>query len=575
MVEKKSDFIDFLSQNDPLGLLKKHPKAKQRSKRTVLLQNFEEIVNFFEEHEREPKKSASDIYEFQLFCRLEAIRNNSKMVKELKEFDMYGLLEGVSISNITLEDILGDDPLNLLSGDYDSSIFEMSHVQKSDRIQPEYISRRKFCQNFDTYRPMFESLHKDLEEGKRKLAVYHSQDLVPDKFYVLGGVIVYLKSVDGGSNLYRFKSGDRQRFDGRTCCIFDNGTTSDMLYRSLDKALQKEGYTITDFYEEQLVAERIEENDQARGFVYVLKSKHAKLRNVPDVYKIGSTTTSVTDRIKNAINEPTYLYAGVEVVQVYRCYNIKPRELEDRLHTFFDQVRLNINIPDDRGVVISPREWFCVNINVIGEAVDKIIHRTIAGYVYDPSSRSIIAKSASLEPKLGDAELYEKIINEINLIGKSMEQKPSLYQGKDEEALRDVFIAMLERRFQSVTATAETFNHIGKTDILLKDATDSSNLFIGECKIWRGKKHFMESINQLFDRYLTWRDTNAALMVFVQGTDLTTVMSVIEDSVTQHQYYKRTCGKHNETSLSYIFGLPQDGHRDVKLEVMVFNFDKV
>lgn len=85
----------------------------------------------------------------------------------------------------------------------------------------------------------------------------------------------------------------------------------------------------------------------------------------------------------------------------------------------------------------------------------------------------------------------------------------------------------------------------------------------------------MESINQLFDRYLTWRDTNAALMVFVQGTDLTTVMSVIEDSVTQHQYYKRTCGKHNETSLSYIFGLPQDGHRDVKLEVMVFNFDKV
>ena len=183
MVEKKSDFIDFLSQNDPLGLLKKHPKAKQRSKRTVLLQNFEEIVNFFEEHEREPKKSASDIYEFQLFCRLEAIRNNSKMVKELKEFDMYGLLEGVSISNITLEDILGDDPLNLLSGDYDSSIFEMSHVQKSDRIQPEYISRRKFCQNFDTYRPMFESLHKDLEEGKRKLAVYHS--LIPQHYYKL------------------------------------------------------------------------------------------------------------------------------------------------------------------------------------------------------------------------------------------------------------------------------------------------------------------------------------------------------------------------------------------------------
>ncbi|NPD83018.1 hypothetical protein HPS57_13695 [Prevotella sp. PINT] len=574
MAENKSDFIDFLSQNDPLGLLKQKPKSITRSNRSVLLQNFEEIVNFFEEYDREPQKSSSDIYEFQLFCRLEAIRNNANMVKELKDFDIYGLLNGMGISNITLEDILGNDPLNLLASDYDSSIFEMNHVKKSDRILPEYISRRKFCQDFDTYRPMFESLHKDLEQGYRKLAVYHPQELFPNKFYVLGGIIVYLKSVDGETNLYRYKSGDRQRFDGRTYCIFDNGTTSDMLYRSLDKALQKEGYAITDYNEEQLVSEKIENDDQAKGFVYVLRSKHAKLRNVPDVYKIGSTTTSVTERIKNAINEPTYLYAGVEVAQVYRCYNIKPRDLEDKLHSFFDQVRLNINIPDDRGVVISPREWFSVNINVIGEAVDKIIHRTIANYVYDPSSRSIIAKSASINQITDNVDVYESIIKEINLIGKSMEQKPSLYQNKDEEALRDVFIAMLERRFQSVTVTAESFNHIGKTDILLKDSTNSSNLFVGECKIWHGKKHFMEAISQLFDRYLTWRDTNTALMVFVKGTNLSTVMSAIESSVTQHQYYKKSCGKREETSLSFIFGLPQDNQRDVKLEVILFDFDK-
>ena len=184
MAENKSDFIDFLSQNDPLGLLKQKPKSITRSNRSVLLQNFEEIVNFFEEYDREPQKSSSDIYEFQLFCRLEAIRNNANMVKELKDFDIYGLLNGMGISNITLEDILGNDPLNLLASDYDSSIFEMNHVKKSDRILPEYISRRKFCQDFDTYRPMFESLHKDLEQGYRKLAVYHPQELFPNKFYV-------------------------------------------------------------------------------------------------------------------------------------------------------------------------------------------------------------------------------------------------------------------------------------------------------------------------------------------------------------------------------------------------------
>lgn len=114
----------------------------------------------------------------------------------------------------------------------------------------------------------------------------------------------------------------------------------------------------------------------------------------------------------------------------------------------------------------------------------------------------------------------------------------------------------------------------GKTDILLKDSTNSSNLFVGECKIWHGKKHFMEAISQLFDRYLTWRDTNTALMVFVKGTNLSTVMSAIESSVTQHQYYKKSCGKREETSLSFIFGLPQDNQRDVKLEVILFDFDK-
>lgn len=85
----------------------------------------------------------------------------------------------------------------------------------------------------------------------------------------------------------------------------------------------------------------------------------------------------------------------------------------------------------------------------------------------------------------------------------------------------------------------------------------------------------MEAISQLFDRYLTWRDTNTALLVFVKDTDLTTVITAIEKTIAQHEYYKKTCGQHNETSLSYIFGLPQDNNRDVKLEVMVFDFDKV
>lgn len=392
MSENNNDFLSFLSENDPLGLLKSAKPQKNKAKRSVLLNNFEEIVDFFEENNREPSDSSNDIKEFQLYHRLKAIRSNAEMAKELKAYDMYGLLSGESVSTITLDDFLNDDPLNLLSGDLDNSIFDLKNVRKSERIAPEYISRRQFCQDFELYKPMFDALHQELETGERKLAIYHSDDLKPNKFYVLGGIILFLKSVEGTVSTYNYSSGDRDRYDGRTFCIFDNGTTSDMLYRSLDKALQKEGYSISDKLQPSMVADSVNEDDLSLGYVYVLKSHNAKLQDIPNVYKIGSTTNTVSERIRNAQNEPTYLYAGVDIIETYRCYNMHPRELEDRLHTFFDKVRLNINIPDERGVVISPREWFRVKLDVIGEAIDLILNRTINNFIYDPISEKIVAR---------------------------------------------------------------------------------------------------------------------------------------------------------------------------------------
>lgn len=412
-----NSFIDFLIENDPLGLLKVKPAKRPRATNSILLNNFEEIVDFFEEKGREPQNSTIDIKEFQLYCRLKAIRANANMVKELKDFDLYGLLKGDNIYDVPFESILGNDPFHLLSDEYDESIFALQNVRKSDRISPEYIARRKFCQDFDKYKPMFDSLRQDLEEGKRKLAVYRPQELAPNRFYVLGGILVFLKSVKGKVLNFQYSSGERIRYDGRTECIFDNGTTSDMLFRSLDKALQKEGYAITDLNEEpREVHDNVTSDDKSCGYVYVLKTHHAKLRRVPDIYKIGSTNSTVTERIKNAINEPTYLYAGVDVVETFRCYNMGARDLEDRLHTFFDNVRLNINIPDERGAIISPREWFCVNINAISEAVDLILSGKIDNYIYDPQSRSIIAKRSSLSTGALVGGIGSKF-NELDLAG--------------------------------------------------------------------------------------------------------------------------------------------------------------
>lgn len=392
MTDTNSDFLSFLSENDPLGLLKQPKANKPKAKRSVLLNNFEQIVDFFEEYNREPKDSSTDIKEFQLYHRLKAIRANAEMAKELKPYDMYGLLNGASVSTITLDDYLNDDPLNLLSGDMDESIFDLKNVRKSDRIAPEYISRRQFCQDFELYKPIFDALHKEFESGVRKLAVYHSEDLKPERFYVLSGIILFLKSVEGSVSTYNYSSGERARYDGRTLCIFDNGTTSDMLYRSLDKALQKDGYSISERLQPTMVAEAITEEDTSFGYVYVLRSHNAQLKELSDVYKIGSTTNTVSERIKNASKEPTYLYAGVDVVETYRCFNMHPRELEDRLHTFFDKVRLNINIPDERGVIISPREWFHVKLSVISEAVELILNNRISNFIYD----SVLGKIVSL-----------------------------------------------------------------------------------------------------------------------------------------------------------------------------------
>ena len=183
------------------------------------------------------------------------------------------------------------------------------------------------------------------------------------------------------------------------------------------------------------------------------------------------------------------------------------------------------------------------------------------------------AKMFSPEPSL-DMLTYKNIIAELNQVGSSMERKPSLYLNKDEEGLRDVFLTMLETRFEGTTATGETFNHGGKTDILLKNSSDGSNLFIAECKFWHGSKHFKEAINQLFDRYLTWRDSKTALIIFVNGTDFTTVLESIEKAIISHPYYVRFNDQHGKTSANYIFRFPQDAKKEVYLEVMAFNFDK-
>lgn len=182
-------------------------------------------------------------------------------------------------------------------------------------------------------------------------------------------------------------------------------------------------------------------------------------------------------------------------------------------------------------------------------------------------------KEFSSEPMMSK-EMYDDILKVIYDLGKSMEKKPSTYKDKDEEGIRDQFLLVLETRYDSTTASGETFNRGGKTDIILKYAKDGSNLFVAECKFWHGASEFHKAISQLFDRYLTWRDSKAALMLFVTNKDFTNVIDTIKKETPNHPYFLKSTGTRGETSFSFHFHLPQDKDKTVFLEIISFHYDK-
>jgi hypothetical protein len=170
-----------------------------------------------------------------------------------------------------------------------------------------------------------------------------------------------------------------------------------------------------------------------------------------------------------------------------------------------------------------------------------------------------------------DDDLYTDIIGSINKALKSVEKKPSIYKAKDEEELRDYLLPILENRYENSTVTGETFNKGGKTDILVR-YKDGTNLFVAECKYWKGESGFLETVNQLFDRYLTWRDSKTALIFFVTNKEFSKVLATIRDAVKKHPYFLRETGNHGESSFSYIFRFPTDEGKHVYTEVMAFHF---
>jgi hypothetical protein len=297
-------------------------------------------------------------------------------------------------------DIFNEDILGLFDDGDAQSLFEFKHTPRDlARAEADFVARRKPCKNFKDYEVLFKSVQADLSSGKRKLVDFKLGNLREGAYYIHRGILFLLEKIDISKKDHYREDGTRVRTDGRTRCVFENGTESNMLMRSVEKSLYANGMVVTEnaddvtekFYES---FKDITEEDMEAGYIYVLSSKSTdpKIQEIKNLFKIGYSTTSVVSRIRNAEKEPTYLMAPVELEAEYKTFNMNTQKFEQLLHNFFGSCCLNIDIYDEKLRRRMPQEWFVVPIDIIDKAINLIITEEIVNYKYDKLSKEIIAK---------------------------------------------------------------------------------------------------------------------------------------------------------------------------------------
>ena len=412
----KQKVLNDIFNDDPLGLLKVKLKTTSvTSADDQLVSKFKEINSFVEKENREPAPNPKNVFEFQLHSRLKSLRKDDEKVDILKPYDTFNLLpertiiydgaaepdEEYSIKEnpvkiTSIDDILGNDSLDILGGDAEG-LFEFKHTPKDyQRANADFVARRKKCKDFDKYDPIFKQIHQDLVQGKRKLIPFKQENLRVGDYYVHNGMLLFLESVDFEEEELNYSSGKRIRKDGRTRTIFENGTESRMLYRSLYKAILANGKAVTKNFDDvnEVFIENFEgisDDDTEAGYIYVLKSlsTNPDLSGIANLYKIGYSKNKVPERIKNAEKEPTYLMAEVKIESAFKCYNINAQKLEQLIHNFFGNSCLEVDVFDENGKRHTPREWFIAPINVIEQAIALIISGDIVKYRYDMENEVI------------------------------------------------------------------------------------------------------------------------------------------------------------------------------------------
>jgi hypothetical protein len=388
---------------DALGVEVAPLKTSSRTPREErIIAGFEDILRFHQTHGRAPQHGEGrDIFERLYAVRLDQLRKLPEAQTLLAELDAPKLLEGHEIATVDV-DALDEDALLAELGISDETVEEgditvLRHVRSStEKRAAEEVADRTACQDFERFRPLFEQVEQDLKSGVRKSLRFGRDASIADgNYFILGGQLAYVAEV---GETIKAPNGEN---DARLRVIYSNGTESNLLRRSLQRALYKDdtGRRLTDPSMGPLFSDEVEPEDIATGTIYVLRSKsdhpfvvqHREL-----IHKIGVTGGKVETRIAGAENQPTYLLADVEIVATYKLHNVNRVKLEGLFHRVFGSAQLDLTIEDRFGKPVKPREWFLVPLQVIDEVVKRLVNGTLTGVVYDAHVAKLVERQPGI-----------------------------------------------------------------------------------------------------------------------------------------------------------------------------------
>ncbi|MDL0433826.1 GIY-YIG nuclease family protein [Marinobacter sp. TBZ242] len=433
---KRRTLDDIFADPDELGLLRvAPPKSSAPSADQRLVATLQGIEAFVTLHGREPQKDAKDLNEATLAVQLAALRRDPAKVDGLAAWDSLGLLGGstgdsedasqddqpatsdgavqsagssttkscspppakatVSPDSVTsLDDIWESDTLGLLSGGGENveSIFDLTHVpEASERDMPDEIAQRTHCNDFYRFEGLFDQVRDELRQGDAEAVPFQKESQIDEgDMFVLNGMLCIADQVGKES------VGAGRKFNPRLRVVFDNGTESNLLLRSLARALYKDetGRRILRRGDTFDAMQGITHHDKRTGVIYILRSlsQDPALRGIRNLYKIGYTETDVEKRIAGAERQQTYLEAPVQVVTSFECYNLDPRRFERLVHAMLHHQRVSVLLHSRDGGSYRPREWFDVELDAAREIVNRIVDGTIAQYRMDNTTGRLVKK---------------------------------------------------------------------------------------------------------------------------------------------------------------------------------------